>query len=157
MLPSKVSDNIRRIDTLVQNLGQTVDDVDPLVQNVFANHVVLAGAGLVENSVIAILAEFSLKCGCQPLSSYVERTVGFNNSLNCNKIRQILDRFDNTWWADVKKLTSPASRSAVDSLKTLRDKVAHGKPNDTGFTTVKGYYAEAKIFVQCLNDVVNPE
>lgn len=156
MLPLRVHSEIQRIDALVKNLESFAEEADPIVQNVFANHLVLAGAGLVEKSVIVILSEFSAKRGCPPLSSYVEQTVSYHNSLNCEKIEKILGGFDKNWWVSVVGLAPESSRAAVDSLKALRDQIAHGRPNGTGFATVRGYYTEAKRFVNCLNDVVNP-
>ena len=151
-----IHSEIQRIDSLVGSLETSVKDADPLVQNVFANHLVLAGAGLVEKSVAIILAEFSTNRGCPPLSSYVEHTVSFQNSLNCEKIQRILNGFDSSWWIEVDSRTSPETIAAVDSLKNLRDQIAHGKPNGTGFATVKGYYVQAKSFVRHPNEVINP-
>ena len=50
--------------------------------------------------------------------------------------------------------TSAANIAAVDSLKTLRDQIAHGKNNGTGYGTVKGYYQRAKAFVVDFNSVI---
>lgn len=68
------------------------------------------------------------------------------------EIEKILAKFSSNWWSSIEGATSNAERSAVDSLKTLRDQVAHGAYNGTGFTTVEGYYVGAKRFVEAVSD-----
>lgn len=155
MLPLRVKSEIQKKDHIVQTLSKGVNDVDPLIQNVYSNHVVLLGAGLVEISVAAILSDYSAARGCLQLSRFVQHSVERNNSLNCEKISNILNRFDAMWWREILNGTTNQTREAVDSLKTLRDSIAHGKPNGTGFQTVKQYYFESKKFVNTMADVVN--
>ena len=147
MTPHEISSEMQRIDRLVAVLEKTSQEVDPVIQNVFSNHIVLAGAGLIEKSIEAILYEYSGRRGSPPLRKYVKTTVGYNNSLNCEKIERILNSFEKDWWKNIKNTTTEQERAAVDSLKTLRDQVAHGKPNGTGFVTVRDYYKLAKSFV----------
>lgn len=147
MLPLRVISNGQRIDALLGILEATVWEVDPQIQNVYANHVVLAGAGHVESAILAILSEYGRKHGNVRISRYVERTIERNNSLNCEKIERILHQFDKDWWPEIKATTAPENIEAIDSLKTLRDQIAHGKPNGTGYTIVKQYYTNAKKFI----------
>lgn len=147
MLPRRVAQNGDRIDALLSTLDATVDEVDPVVQNVYANHVVLAGAGYVEDSVAAILSEYGRTRGNARMARFVERSVARNNSLNCDKIARVLQDFDKDWWPAIEASTAIENRSAIDSLKTLRDQIAHGRPNGTGYRTVKDYYSRSKRFI----------
>lgn len=147
MLPLRVTQNGRRIDALLSTMDAAVGDVDPRIQNVFANHIILASAGYVEDAVLATLSDYGRTHGNPRIARFVEKSVSRNNSLNCEKIEKILHQFDKDWWPSIKNLTAAENISAIDSLKTLRDQIAHGKPNGTGYITVKDYYAKSKRFI----------
>lgn len=155
MLPLRVTQNRNRIDALLKTMDAAVDEVDPRIQNIFANHVVLVSAGYVEDAVLATLSEYGRVHGNPKIARFAEKAISRNNSLNCEKVEKILHQFDKDWWPEIKAQTPPASMSAIDSLKTLRDQVAHGKPNGTGYMTVKGYYKSSKRFVSDFASVVN--
>lgn len=155
MVPLRVIRNGDRIDALLTTMDVAANDADPRIQNVFANHIVLAGAGYVEDAVLATLSEYGRTHGNPRIARFVEKAVARNNSLNCEKIQKILHQFDKDWWPSIEARTPPESLSAIDSLKTLRDQIAHGKPNGTGYMTVKNYYVKSKRFVSDLALVVN--
>lgn len=155
MVPLRVTQNGNRIDALLTTMDAAVGDVDSRIQNVFANHIVLAGAGYIEDAVLATLSEYGRIHGNPRIARFVEKAVSRNNSLNCEKIERILHQFDKDWWPAIEAKTSPENTSAIDSLKTLRDQIAHGKPNGTGYMTVKNYYERSKRFVVDFAAVVN--
>ncbi|WP_155984359.1 HEPN domain-containing protein [Paracoccus pantotrophus] len=142
------------MNKLASDLRAAVDDADLSIQHVFSAHLVLAGAGHIESSISHILSEYARIHGNETVGRFVEKTVARNNSLNCEKIKTIVDQFNLSWWAQVEATTLQAERDAVDSLKTLRDQFAHGRRNGTGFTIVKAYFDNAKIFVQKFSVVV---
>ena len=155
-LPARASSEAQRIDSLVTTLDSTVNSVALIIQNLYANQVALAAAGYVESATIHILSEYAQRRGDKAISRYIAHTVSRNNSLNCAKINSILDSFDAEWWPTLDSKTSYEEKSAVNSLKDLRDRIAHGKPNGTGYTTVKTYYSECKKFVADMGDVILP-
>ncbi len=152
----RITQHADRIDALLTTMDATVQDVDARIQNVFANHVVLAGAGYVEGAVLATLSEYGRVHGNPRISRFVEKSVARNNSLNCEKIAKILHQFDKDWWPTIEQNTGAENTAAVDSLKTLRDQIAHGRPNGTGYMTVKDYYTNSKRFVLDFAAVIIP-
>jgi len=144
MLPLRVTSNGQRIDALLKILEANVWEVDPQIQNVYANHVVLAGAGYVESAILATLSEYGKRHGNDRISRYVEKTIERNDSLNCEKIEKILHQFDKDWCPEIKATTAPENIDAIDSLKTLRDQIAHGKQNGTGYSIVQHYFSSAR-------------
>lgn len=146
-LPQITSEE-QRLEKLSADLRSAVDDADLNLQHVFSSHLVLAGAGHVENSIIQILSEYGRVNGNPVIKRFVERTVSRNNSLNCEKIKLVSDQFHPEWWPHFEVAIAASEKDAVDSLKTLRDQVAHGKRNGTGFSVVKGYFDNAKVFVR---------
>lgn len=152
-LPRVISDE-QRLSKLASDLRAAVDEADLNIQHVFTTHLVLAGAGHVENSVAHILSEYARIHGNEVVGRFVEKAVARNNSLNCEKIKTVSDQFNLNWWKQIEEQTLLIERDAVDSLKTLRDQVAHGRRNGTGFTIVSGYFDKAKSFVQKFSVVV---
>lgn len=144
----------QRLDKLSADLQTAVDDAELNLQHVFSSHLILAGAGHVENSVIQILSEYGRVNGNLIIKRFVEKTISRKNSLNCEKIKAVSDQFDTEWWRRLEGEVGFPEMEAVDSLKTLRDQVAHGKRNGTGFTVVKGYFDRAKVFVRKYSFIV---
>lgn len=149
----KIVSEEQRIDKLSKDLRTAAFESD-ILQHVYSSHLVLLAAGHVEQSVIAVLFEYGRAHGNSHIKRFIEKSVERNNSLNCEKIKKILDLFDPSWWPQVQALSSDAERDAVDSLKTLRDQVAHGKRNGTGFSVVDGYCKEVRSFVRKVSLVV---
>lgn len=125
-------------------------------QHVYSSYLVVRAAGLVEFGVKELLIAYTgLRAGTE-LRGYVRRAVSFENYLNCDKIEKIMGRFSETWWPEILNRTTQEQRSAVDSLKTLRDQFAHGQTNGTGYAIVEGYYRHSKVFVQRMSDFLVP-
>jgi hypothetical protein len=87
MLPLRVIANAQRIDSLILTMDSAVNQLDLSLQTVFSNHVVLAGSGYVEDSVIAILSEYGKLRGNNQISRFIDKNVARHNSLNCEKIK----------------------------------------------------------------------
>lgn len=154
MLPLRAARERDRIDSLLTLLEASIDKVDDRAQHIFANHLVLAASGYIETSTLAILSEYAARRGDRRLLRFIEKTISRENSIGCEKIKIILEKLDKDWWETLETATPVDATSAVDSLKTLRDQVAHGKVNGTGFTTVRNYYVRSKRFVEDFAAVV---
>ncbi len=144
----------QKIRSLAGDLCAASREVDLNIQHVFANYLFLASAGHVEKSVRAVLSEYARRHGNDLLKRYVERSVSRQSSLNCRKIKSLTDMFNSLWWDQVLSSTSEEERDAVDSIKALRDKIAHGEHNGTGFATVDNYHTLVKRFVQTFSGVI---
>lgn len=156
MLPHSVVQYQQRLDsTLVYVRGQA-NSCPMDMQHVYSSYLVVRAAGMIEVSFRDILGEYSRRHGNSILKNYTASMVERENSLNCDKIEKLLVRFSASWWSHLKTVIPEPQRSAVDSIKTLRDQFAHGKPNGTGFAIVDGYYALSKLFVQTVADHIIP-
>lgn len=156
MLPLSVTQYQQRLDsTLVYVRAQAA--VCPMnMQHVYSSYLVVKTAGLVEVAVRDILRRYAQQHGNTVLQRYVSAMVERENSFNCEKLEKLLDRFSGDWWPDLLTLIPLAQRTAIDSVKTLRDQFAHGKANGTGFAIVDGYYGLTRSFVQALSDYITP-
>lgn len=154
MLLQNITIEISRIDHRVSAMAELVDSVSPVIQNAFSSQLIISGAGLIEKSVTYLLSEYGRRHGNPMLSRYVQKSVERNNSLNCEKICNLFNHFDSGWWPELYGVTTEEERLAVDSLKTLRDKIAHGGPCGAGFSVARGYYATSKRFIEKMCTVI---
>jgi hypothetical protein len=156
VLPPDVSSRIQRIDSLLPHVDQAVAAGDFRLQPVFASHIVLQGAGVIENGVREILASYAQARGNNQLKNFVYKQTGYENSLNAKKIENLLNRFDTGWWPTIAASLSPQEVSAINSLKDLRDTVAHGNTLTAGYQTVRAYYVLAKSSIAKISNVITP-
>lgn len=146
----------QNIDSIVAAMDAAASNVPIPILGVFANHLAIKAAGHIERSVREILAEYGARHGNRAISAFIEETVRGYNSLNCEKIQRIFYRFSADWWTSVEAGSSKPSRDAVDSLKTIRDALAHGRDNGTSLSTIKEYYASSKVFIATVDRVILP-
>jgi hypothetical protein len=154
MLPPNVSSNLSRVESSIALMESAIPGSDIRVQGVFSSHLVILASGHVEISVREIIGSY-VKARSNPLiSNFSIKTLERENSLNSDKICTILDKFNKDWKTRLFDKLANSEKEAVDSLKTLRDQIAHGKPNGTGYLVVKQYFKESCKYIGKLNDVV---
>lgn len=150
----KVYSERERIDDLIRELDSTLSGVDDRIQHVYANHIVIVAAGYVEKSPQRILSEYGRSHANSNISRYIGKSVSRYRSLNCEKIEEILNNFNKAWWPAIKNITDESDMECVNSIKGIRDQIAHGDYNGTGYSQVKKYYAGCKKFISNLCEVV---
>jgi hypothetical protein len=133
------------------------DKVDVRLLSLFANQMALRCAGLVEKSVQLILAEYARRRANPEIARFVQRQAEWENSLNCEKIEKLLDRFNKDWWRDIEASTTEESRLAIDSLKNIRDQLAHGGENGTGLVSILSYHIASSQLVDQLSALLIPD
>lgn len=132
----------------------SIGDVSPALQGVLSSHLVILASGHIELSVKEIVKRYGDTHGNRQIVRFIDKTIDRENSLNCDKIEKILSRLDREWWPRLASAIAAEEIAAVDSLKALRDQIAHGRLNGTGFITVRNYYDGVKRFVTKLEQVV---
>lgn len=156
MTPHSVLQYEQRLQSLLPVLRAEANNCAMNMQHVYSGYLAVRGAGLVELAIREVMAQYAAQRGNLEIRNFVRHHVKRENSLNCEKIEKLLNRFSSTWWGVICTSATAAEFSAVDSLKTLRDEIAHGGVNGTGFTTVEGYYTNAKTFIRRVDSVVLP-
>lgn len=154
MLPLIVHRNKARIDSILNSIDGSIHDMDIALHGVMSSHVVILCSGHIEISVCEIVKVYALQRSNPLIAKFVAETIERENSLNCKKIYKILDRFNSDWSRALENSATAAQSEAVDSLKTLRDQIAHGRSNGTGYMVVKRYYQDSCRFIECLANVV---
>ncbi len=157
MLLTEIRSQRDRIDFQFKLIEGQQDQIDIRLLGLAANQMALRCAGLVERSVQLILAEYARLRSTPEIARYVQRNAEWENSLNCEKIERLLERFDPKWWPSIKSKVNEEARSGVDSLKTIRDQLAHGGDNGTGLTSTKKYHQGSCRLIDELHNVLLPD
>ena len=162
MLPLEVCSHIERLDARINSIETSLKTINDhclmkdlsKMQNISANYIVIASAGLLETGLQSILKAYcSPRCSRQ-LQQYLEFNLERHTTMNCEKIDTLLRKFDTSWADTFCSSIKDEQRLAIDSIKSLRDELAHGKHNGTGLQIVKGYYGHSKTTLKLLSEVI---
>lgn len=113
---------------------------DIYLQSHLARYLVIMTAGYFEQVVQASLTGFAQSRAHNQIVNYVDTTLSWEGSINRNKLERILGRFDKTWFSAVEARAQDPQKRAVDSVKDLRDQLAHGNDNGIGYSTARTYH-----------------
>ena len=142
-----------RLCYLYTTLKDEADRSDSLqIQNILAGHFVLSAGGHLEDSLKEIIIEYTKIKSDPKVQRFLEIAVKNLNSLSCGKIGNFLTKFDVDLWEKVKDRCTSSDLSSVDSLKSVRDKIAHGQQGSIGILAVKGYFDGICNVVQAISD-----
>jgi hypothetical protein len=128
---------------------------DLRIQAYLSKYLIIMASAYIELSVKEVLGLFCDSRSHPAIKEFVESTISWENSLNCRKIEEILGRFDKSVWSQLQTELDVEALSSIDSLKTLRDQVAHGKDNGTGYVVISRYFGAILDFSEKLLSVMN--
>lgn len=153
MLP-KVKSYIKRIDERINEMDLIEANCSDQVRYILATHIVLAGSGMVEVGVQSTLSEYGRINGDSRIAEFIEKKVKEEYALDWGKIRKMLEQFDRTWCDKIRQKTEEKNIEAVTSLKTHRNRIAHGRDAVIGYGDAKKYYSRAKCFLRDFEEVI---
>lgn len=127
---------------------------DVYLQSHLARYLIIVTAGYFEQAVQSSLTNFTRPRAQIQIANYVDTTLAWEGSINRNKLERILARFDRTWFLNLEARALDAEKQAVDSVKDLRDQLAHGNDNGIGYSTARTYHFLVRDYVSHLIDVL---
>jgi hypothetical protein len=127
---------------------------DYLIQTHLGKYLIIVTSGYFEQVVQASLTEFARHRSPPEIANYVDSTLSWEGSINRHKLARILNRFDGKWFTEIEKLAQPAEKQAIDSVKELRDQLAHGNENGTGYAAARNYHFLVRSYSDHLFSVI---
>jgi hypothetical protein len=165
MLPREVLSEIQRIDEKIDVISNTIENMNDsgslndisMMQNIAVHYIIIASSGLVETGIQGIIKDYcNHKCEDDKLKKYIESHLEREWTMNCPKIVKLLQKFDPSWAKSFREEIQDNQKSAINSIKTNRDKCAHGDNNNSiGIDTAKNYYNHSKETLELLCSIVN--
>lgn len=123
---------------------------DLKVQAMLVRVLIILASAYIEISLKEIVGEFAEKRSSPSIAKFIKTTISYENSLNCKKIESIVGRLGVDYQSCLKPLMSDETRAAIDSLKALRDVIAHGGENATGHIVITKYFKAIEKFPDIL-------
>src|SRR5207249_1183317 len=84
--------------------------------------------------------EHARRNGGTSLQRFVERGTRQFANANCQRILELVGRFDADWHSDLEKFLKDDVKDAVDSVVSLRNRIAHGTPVGITYQRIREYY-----------------
>ena len=125
-------------------------------QSDFAKYLCVLVSGFFENAITALILDYVERRSSPEVTLYVERQLKYWTNPNTEKIVSLLSSFDSTWAAQATRHLVDARKESLNSLVSLRHKIAHGESVGTSLYQVKEYYKTVREVVQFLEDLIEP-
>lgn len=134
----------RQLDAAFQRIKALGPSVDIEVQSDFARYLCVLVSGYLEKAVAELVLEHARKNGGTTLQRFVEyETRRFMNA-NSQRLLDLLGRFDPDWRRALETILVDDVKDAVDSVVSLRNRIAHGGTVGVTFQRISGYYERVK-------------
>ena len=149
----------KKAENLIQNIDQTIKDIDsispksPKIESYLAKFLVVYISGIYEEAIETVINESFNKFSSSQLSKFIEKH--FSNTFrnpNISTLLGILVSFDNSWKDQIKTLPLK-NREAFDSIYTNKNSIAHGQTCTITYAEVKQYFQDSKRVIEEIDDV----
>jgi hypothetical protein len=143
-----------RLDQTFARMPSSSDD--PEIQADFARYLIVLTCGFLENSIEAIILDFTKRRSGGEVASYVEQQLKLWTNPNCEKIKTLLGTFKSSWRDQLEVYLVDEKKDSVNGLVALRHRIAHGDHVGTTLSQAKGYYNNIKDVVEFIVGIVDP-
>lgn len=133
------------------SLASNIRDIQ--TQAHFARYLAVTLCGLLETSARTLVLEYAKRTANPKTANYCSSTViGFTNP-NCEKLQTLVGRFSPNWRLETEGFLDGSTGAAVDSVKNIRDNVAHGINHGVTLANVTKYRDEIIKTIDFLEDL----
>ena len=143
---------------LKQRLDDTFDriggiDSDPELQSDFAKYLCVLVSGYIERAVVHIVQEHARREGGPTLQRFVEEYTKRGMNPNTGKIKDLLGRFNKQWTLAIKQNIVDEQETAVNSIVSQCNRIAHGDASDITYRRIRMYYEQALLVVDQVHKI----
>nr|VFJ90868.1 MAG: hypothetical protein BECKH772A_GA0070896_1002423 [Candidatus Kentron sp. H]VFJ91895.1 MAG: hypothetical protein BECKH772B_GA0070898_1002221 [Candidatus Kentron sp. H]VFJ98555.1 MAG: hypothetical protein BECKH772C_GA0070978_1002222 [Candidatus Kentron sp. H] len=132
----------RHLDAAFERIWN-VDSDNPELQSDLARYLCILVSGYLEKAVVALLLEHARQSGGPTLQRFVERKTGRSMNLNTQRLRELIGSFDPDWEHELATfLRDHECKDAVNSVVSLRNRIAHGETVGITYKQISDYYTQ---------------
>lgn len=151
---AEVSRLKQRLDSTFQRVKGA--EFDPELQSDFARYLCVLVSGYFEKAVSELVLEHARKAGGPSLQRFVEaRTRRFTNA-NAARVLDLLGSFDADWQRTMSSHLVDELRDAVNSVVSLRNRIAHGNSVGLTYQRISEYYIRVEKVINLIADLCVP-
>ncbi|RZN15664.1 MAG: hypothetical protein EF812_01650 [Methanosarcinales archaeon] len=149
----KAEQKLDSIDITIKDLNKS-GLMDPLLKSFLAQYLVVFISGIYEDTIEIIIYEKIQRLNQKYLnkfySNYLRRY--FRNP-DFSQICDLLKLFDDKWTVELKKFDLK-NKTALKSIITNKNKVAHGEPCNITLKDVIHYYKDSRPIIEKIDELV---
>lgn len=143
-----------RLDATFGRAGGLGDDAELLSD--FARHLCVLVSGFLEEAVRELLMEHVRRQSSPTVQRFVESRLSRFTNAKSQRLVELLNSFDQTWGSELEAFLADEYKDAVNSLISLRHRIAHGHFVGITLSRVSDYYSRVKRVVDCVADLALP-
>ena len=145
----------QRLDATFKRVNLTPADTE--LQSDFSRYLCVLVSGYVETAVTELILEHSRNNSSPTIQMYVESRTQRLTNLNCERLEQLLGQFNPDWRAAIASILVDEKKDALNSVVSLRNKIAHGGSVGVTYQRISEYYNQIKPIIDLVADLCVPE
>lgn len=110
----------------------------------YAKYLVIRLSGLVEQVLAEIVIAHVRAQASSTVLSYATSQIKRFQNPNAERVIDLVRAFDRRWAQELDESMSDSERNALGSVRTQRNRIAHGQPSTVSLVQVTGYFDEIK-------------
>lgn len=139
----------------IKDLYQLTSKIsDEETQAHMSRYLCVQSSGYLENVVKSLVEDYISKKCPSPVVNYVQKKVSNITNLGFEKLCDFLDSFDPSWKDTFTQSLSEEQKSALNSLISNRNAIAHGNSSNITYRSVSTYFAELNNVVSVLENII---
>lgn len=146
-----------KIDRIIK-IGKQLSETDLELLGHWGKYACIVCSGYVEYALRFSLQTYVKQKASPEVLCYVNKGLDGVQNPKAEKLISTLYCFSKVWGQNIEEFfeKNPASKSAIDSLMANRHLIAHGRPCSISLRQVEGYFLEANIAVDFVDNLINP-
>ena len=141
----------KRLDATFERASTVGPDSE--LQSDFARYLCVLVSGYIERAVVHIILEHVRESESPTLERFVTRRTRRIGSAYIDRIRGLLNDFDEGWKKEFNRSLPDEERDAVNSIVDQRNEIAHGGSVDITYLRIKEYYQRAQRVIDRVAEV----
>ena len=119
-----------------------------------ARYLCILTAGYIETAITEICVEYSKSIGDGRLHNFVLAKTKRNTNFDHTKILGFLGSFESSWKVKMRTFLKDEYKDSVNSVYSLRNKVAHGDSVDITLARIQGHFNNVKVVIEKVSEIV---
>ena len=146
---------LKQQEKKLDSLFELVNNVTNEEQKAYlAKFLCVRTSGYIESAIRNLINEFADKTTPKPIQSYVNKEVKYITNLKFDKLSNLLNSFDEDWKIEFEDKVNDAQKSAINSIVSNRNNIAHGENDSITYGSMKDYYTHCKEVVEILKSII---
>lgn len=147
----RVNQHIQRIDSLVARIDSMEHGSE--IQSDLSRYLCVVSHGLLEQSVETLYCEYAKSKSHARIYRYMNERSRIGSNFSMETLLQTVGGFDQDWEEEIRKHPDfDQLKSGIDSLRSLRNQVAHGENTGVSYVLAKDYLKSVKSVVRIIQD-----